>query len=321
MDWLSFFDDNMIDYVSRGPNTARGHVSVQCPYCGSDDPSKHLGIALEREAWGCLRNPQHRGLKPHRLIAALLGCSSAQARLVVAQYTHYDAGQLDDALATLEALNAPTVAPTTPTPPMPPQWRTIDRVGPTTKHWAYLAGRGFDDVGALVTRYGLKACLTGRWKDRVILPFYQDGALLGWTARALGAPVNAPRYLSNGESVKTTVFNEDEIRKGGELLFIVEGPFDALKMDFYGSALGARSTCVFGTSITMDQIYILNTACKRFKRVVVLFDHDAIGPSFYAADWLHLAQVEIGKLPEGVKDPGGLTKKQIGELINGFRDK
>src|SRR5882672_5668088 len=336
MNWLEFLNSQGIDFVTRSSNTKKGEVSVRCPWCGDDDPSMHLGISLTAENWGCHRNPMHRGHAPHRLIAALLGCSGAQARLIVRQFSQSDPDDLDSALEILaspehtgtglaepqpalssQASPSPTQPHYTTPQKLPEEFRTIRQRGVTLRFWDYLFYRGFgDDTDQLTDMYQLRCAVTGRWKDRVIIPFYDAaGTLIGWTGRAIQEPVNAPRYLSSGEEVKTTVFNEHKLQSGGDLLFMVEGPFDALKMDFYGRPLGARATCVFGVSMTIDQISIMSTLRRRFKKVVILFDHDAIEPAFYAADWLQASNVVIGQLPDGVKDPGSMSKQAIAKLV------
>src|SRR5229473_3315925 len=88
MNWMDFLDDNHIEFVTRGSNTKRGEISVQCPWCRDDDPSEHLGIGPN--GWGCLRDASHRGRQPHRLVQALLGSSYLVARLTVAQYSVAD---------------------------------------------------------------------------------------------------------------------------------------------------------------------------------------------------------------------------------------
>jgi hypothetical protein len=32
MEWMSFLNDANIEYVTRGPNTKKGEVSVRCPF-------------------------------------------------------------------------------------------------------------------------------------------------------------------------------------------------------------------------------------------------------------------------------------------------
>jgi hypothetical protein len=304
MDWTAFLNDNAVEYATRGKNTARDHVSIRCPWCGDEDPSQHLGISLTSDAWGCLRNSRHRGHSPSHLIAAILGCSSHQARLIVSQYTESDPESLG-------------VAQSPPEPKVEEIFdlrheRQIKPVGTTAKFWHYLEGRGFHDVNALIRKYRLTCCTTGYYKERIIIPLYKDKKLYAWTARAIGNPQNAPRYLSS-ELVKKTVFNRDI--EGGELLFVVEGPFDALKLDYYGQEHGARATCTFGTSISIEQVIILNALKKLFQRVVVLFDRDALEPSFEAIDWLSAANVTLGTLPEKFKDPGEMSGTDIATFI------
>src|SRR6266436_4570111 len=101
MQWEKFLTDYNIEFVTHGPNTKRGEVSVKCPWCGDDDPSQHLGISLEREAWGCHRNAQHRGKAPAWLIKALIDCTSTQAQLLVRQYGQSDPDGFEEAMAQL----------------------------------------------------------------------------------------------------------------------------------------------------------------------------------------------------------------------------
>lgn len=299
MNWIEFFNDNQIEYVTRGPNTARDHVSIRCPWCAEDDPSQHLGISLRGEGWGCLRNGSHRGRKSTQLISVLLGVSYPEAKVIEAQYSQTDPevfGKMVEPSVSAKAEETLDLRPIKP-------------IGSTAKYWRYLEKRGFSEPEKVIEQYRLKCCLTGRFKDRLIIPFYQGGELVAWTGRAIAPTLKAARYLSS-KLVKTTVFNEDGLQ-GGETLFIVEGPFDALKLDFYGQQYGARATCVFGTVMSMDQVAILSVLRKRFKRVLILFDADAVEQSWEAAHWLNC---QIGSLPDGVKDPGELDERHIREI-------
>lgn len=315
MDWIQLLEDNSIDYVTRGSNTKRGEVSIQCPWCGEDDPSHHLGISLSAENWGCHRNSAHRGKSPLRLVAALLGCSFTNAKTVVGQYSRADPSNLDEALALLTNVTTEAPKPVAGPLALPADFKTIKRGGITTRFWHYLHARGFDDVDALTELYQLRCALTGRWKDRVLIPFYQGGDLIGWTGRALGNPINVPRYLSSSDTVKTTIFNEDELNHGGNILVVTEGPFDALKLDFNYEPHGVRATCVFGVTMTMEQIVILNRLRRRFKKVVVLFDADALESSLGAKDWIIGDNVIVERLPDGIKDPGSMSRTALEDLI------
>jgi hypothetical protein len=311
MNWIDFLTDNFIEYVTRGQNTKRGEVSVKCPWCDEDDPSMHLGISLTAENWGCLRNPAHRGHNAPRLIAAILGCSHTQAILIAAQYSRHDPETLEAALA---ALTLTSEAPEHAEGLIEavPHFRAIKPIGSTARFWQYLTYRGFlnVDLPALIDQYRLKCVVAGRFKDRIIIPFFKDKKLIAWTGRAITDPKRAPRYLSS-DLVKTTLFNYDALQAGGKVLFVVEGPFDALKLDFYGQTYGARTTCILGVSMSNDQIMLLNILRFNFEKVVVLFDRDALEPAFSAIDWLHSSNVTLGQLPDGVKDPGELSGSQI----------
>lgn len=317
MNWEEFFTDHRINFVTRGPNTKRGEVSIRCPWCGDDDPSEHLGVSLDREAWGCHRSASHRGKHPLRLIQALLGCSQAQAKLVVTQYGASDPETLDQALASLDPTHAPPKAKLIHERlRLLPEFKQISPARLTQRFWDYMQRRGFDEVDGVCSAYNLQCCLIGRWKDRIIIPIYKDKRLIAWTARAIQKTIEAPRYLSTSQAIKTTIFNEDEIvtnREKAKILFVTEGPFDALKMDYYGYRAGARATCVFGTSITIDQISILKQAAKNYKKVVLLLDDDAMETSFNTLEWL--PEAVMGTLPKGVEDPGDLLPIEVRNLV------
>lgn len=298
--------------MTRGPNTKRGEVSVKCPWCRDDDPSEHLGINLTSDTWGCLRNPSHRGKSVTYLIKGLLGVSGSQAKLVEQQYGAADPETLEQVVQAFDeapkAVDKPAEAMH-----MPPEFRHITESGSGLRFYNYIRNRGFPRPDKVSHVYTLRYCTTGRWKDRIIFPVHQRNKLVAWTGRAIGTPVNAPRYLSTGDAIKTAIFNEDEIFLGGKVLFITEGPFDAIKVDYFGHKYGGQATCVFGTSITIDQIAILKQVSKKYKKVVLLLDPDAVETSFNILEWL--PRLEMGRLPDGVEDPGALTATQVVNLV------
>lgn len=314
MDWRQFFDDNSLEYVTRGPNTRRGNLSIKCPWCGDDDPSQHLSIS-PKGVYGCWRNPRHKGADPVYLIQAITGCSKHQAKLIVSQYGQSDPDELA-ALINVD-FDAPPSPPQALTRPLhlPAECRPIKAQGLTGRFYRYLSRRGFDDVDRLAAKYKLTCACSGPYKDRIILPFYSNGRLLGWTGRAISNPQGAPRYLSSGADIKKTIFNEDIILAGGNVLFITEGPFDALKVDYYGAEVGARATCVFGVNMTLDQIAILREATRYYASVRILFDTEASDAAFQAYDLLERSNVQIVQLPPDVKDPGDLDKHEVIKLV------
>jgi hypothetical protein len=270
-------------------------------------------------------------------VKALLGCSSPAAQNIVRQYSHADPDSLESAMLALtdpyylEDVEKPkTMKPD----PEYSQFHRIKPRGMTQRFFKYLQGRGYENPQEIIAEYGMRCALTGRYKDRIIVPVRLNGELLGWTSRALGSPVNAPRYLESSRDIKTGVLHYDELKKGGERLFIVEGPFDAIRLDSFGTMskmadddgyransdsriVDYRATCTFGTSVVVSQIALLRTLVKRFKETWVMFDKGAEQQGRDLADWLG---VKIAMLPPYIDDPGDLGPDQLSYMAEGHYD-
>jgi hypothetical protein len=316
MDWSRFLEENNIPFVTRSQNTKRGEVSVQCPMCGVEDPSMHLGINLQNDKWGCHRDSSHRGISPHVLVRALLNCSTKLSKLIVKQYSHSDPDSLESALA---ILNPETEAPEVEVRrDFEGEFKGFGEIRPrgaSKRFFNYLMSRGYNNPQNIIKNYNLKCAYAGPYKDRIIVPVRHCGELIGWTSRALGAPISAPRYLASSEDVKTTVFDYDYVKKGGNRLFVVEGPFDAIRLDSHGHdgrCFQVRATCTFGTSATISQIAILRALVKSYDEAYVLFDKGADGPASNLAQWIG---AKIAHLPDRVDDPADLKPRHLDDAF------
>ena len=65
------------------------------------------------------------------------------------------------------------------------------------------------------------------YRDRVILPFYHDGKIVGWTGRKVTA--GKPKYLTTAQP--GYVFNIDRQTSQRQFVIVVEGQFDAIAID------------------------------------------------------------------------------------------
>lgn len=65
------------------------------------------------------------------------------------------------------------------------------------------------------------------YKDRVIIPFYQDGKVVGYTGRKITE--GKPKYLTDSQS--GYVFNMDRQTRDRKYVIVVEGQFDAIAID------------------------------------------------------------------------------------------
>lgn len=328
MDWESFFNDHHIDYVTRGSNVKRGNVNIACPLCG-DDPSHHMGVSLEGKGWGCWRSANHAGKKPQNLIRALLGCSYNQAKLITQQYSQADPESLSEALEALQARDRPDKRPDKRGKlKMPAEFRDVTKSGSTARFYNYLKRRGYKRPMELCELYNLKCATTGKWKDRIIIPIYMDGELVSWTSRAIIKPVNAPRYLALSEdqggliNVFDALYNWDELKEGGDLLLVVEGPFDAINVDYrlldIEDNVKVGVTCTFGTSMSDEQAFMIASVVKKFRKGVLLYDTGATEAIFRAKELLSHTKMECGFLPDDVDDPGDMSSSQVSALIRQY---
>jgi len=100
------------------------------------------------------------------------------------------------------------------------------------------------------------------YRDRIIIPFYYENRIVGWTARTI-TPNKTPKYLT--EVQPGYVFNLDEQRHTKVFAIVCEGQIDALHIE--GCALG-------GSEISDQQAMLLN---RLQKDIIVVPDRDSSG--------------------------------------------
>jgi len=331
-DWKTFLDRHGVHYVERGPNVARNHVGINCPFCASDS-GEHMGLSLDtkRPAWGCWRDKSHRGVNPIRLIVALLGCSTSYAESLVRQASAPELDAFEKAAASLrgEPMEATEAATTTKhQEALPAEFKKMTPQGTYGQLFLrYLLGRGFNGVHRFAKHYDLRYCLTGSFKWRMIIPIYYHGELVSWTGRditghadlrykTLSDDTGAAKtqgYLPARQNIKTTVYNRDKAEAGGKVLCVVEGPMDVLRLDWY---LDDPEIVVAGCFGKPDesQVLLLSRLARKFDRVVSLLDNDAQAQAVALVDQLQELSGRPARwvpLPYGVKDPGELDTDLI----------
>lgn len=325
--------EHRVPYVESGPNVKRGELAIKCPFCGSADPSHHMGLNLETGWWSCWRNrAQHSGKSPVRLLMKLLRVPYGRAREIAGLGEDYIDPEGFDALAA-RLMGRGGIDEGRPEQL---QRRFLDLDEPgfspirqgvlTGKFWDYLHyDRGFngasglgEDVDVLCKQYRLRAGTSGRMKDRIILPYFQDGALVTWSGRAIAASKWRYLDLEVDESIlppKETLFNHDAIYRGGKVLVVVEGPFDALKLDFYGKPWGVRSVALSTNSITEAQCFLLQTAEEHFERTLVMHDTaqatDVVHSMRLKQQLSFISNLFVTPVPYGAKDAGELRPRQV----------
>ena len=100
------------------------------------------------------------------------------------------------------------------------------------------------------------------YRDRLIIPFYHNKKIVGFTARTF-LPNKRPKYLSNQQP--GYVFNFDEQRPEKIFVIVCEGPIDALHVE---------GVAVLGSEIKDQQVAMINSLNKQ---VIVVPDKDKAG--------------------------------------------
>ncbi len=100
------------------------------------------------------------------------------------------------------------------------------------------------------------------YRDRLIIPFYYEKRIVGWTARTITAD-KKPKYLT--ETQPGFVYGLDEQSYNKVFCIVCEGQVDAIHVD--GTALG-------GSEISEQQTMLLN---KLQKQIIVCPDRDKAG--------------------------------------------
>lgn len=321
VDWRRLLTDEGVPFIERGPNVKRGELNIKCPFCGSADPSFHMGLNLENGWWACWRQRKaHSGKSPLRLLMALLRVPFWKAREIAGLGEDYSDPDGFDAVAArlLGRVKAEEGVPAGRDRFLAFPREFAPLLGPSAQRYRrYLEGRGFDFIDDLEEMYDLQHATSGEWRDRVIIPYQIGGRMVTWTGRAIAKASLRYRDLSIDESVippKHTLYNYDCIADGGSVLVIVEGPIDALKVDYYGRAVGVRAVALSTNSLSEDQTYMLQEAEGQFERIVAMMDNaSALG----IIDSMKLRQelafirgLEMVPVPYGLKDAGELSPSQ-----------
>ncbi len=135
------------------------------------------------------------------------------------------------------------------------------------------------------------------FKNRVIIPFYKDGKIVGYTARATND--TKPKFIS--EQQPGYVFNLDRQTYDREFVIVCEGPFDAISID--GCAL-------LGAEIKDSQNWLLK---QLGKEIILVPDRDHEGPRTVEQAIEYGWSVSMPDWPDGVKDVNDAYRK-LGKL-------
>jgi hypothetical protein len=184
----------------------------------------------------------------------------------------------------------------------------------------YLVGRGMpaERLDELIARFELRF---DEQERRVVFPVREDGRELGYTARAIDAK-ERKRWLSypleGGH--KTTIYDADRVQHGGNTLFVVEGPFDALMVTAaMQSVSDSVATAFFGSLPTEAQLALVVAAVPSYRMVYMMLDANVWGRCRrLAREIAKLVGVpNVGAINIGFeyRDPGATRFEELQRLV------
>ena len=152
----------------------------------------------------------------------------------------------------------------------------------------YILGRGME-----LDWYNWMWSPTPGFKDRVIVPFYHDGKIVGYTGRKITD--GKPKYLTDSQN--GYVFNLDRQTYDRSCVIVVEGQFDAIAVD--------------GAAIMTNEPN--ETQCARLnamgKQVIVVPDRDRPGAKLVKAALDNGWSVSLPPWEDDVKDVADAVRR------------
>lgn len=131
------------------------------------------------------------------------------------------------------------------------------------------------------------------YRDRVIIPFYHQGKIVGWTGRKINE--GKPKYLTKTQP--GYVFNLDSQTYDRKFVIVVEGQFDAIAID--GVAVMHNEP----NEVQCSRINALS------KEVIVVPDRDKAGSRILKASIEHGWSVSLPPWGDDIKDVSDAVKK------------
>lgn len=326
MDWVSFFKSNNIHHVTSGPNTSKGQIGIQCPWCGQSDEGQHLSINLEGKGFRCWRQPTHSGKNPARLIQALLNCSWEQATALAGNARTLPNDFLSKVKGSMVKQEAAVLINKLK---LPEEFKRFSRLPSCKMYLNYINSRGFSIKDT--EEYEIYYATQGLYKGRIMFTVTMDKKLVGYTGRTI-FPTVPVRYKTltndpekaeeNGEIPAPApisdflLFYDRLVETDADTIVLCEGPFDAWKVSILGSYIGVVATCFFTSSLSKGQANLLHELLPKFKNRHLLLDQNTFTKAAKIKADLTTLDVTVKQLPKNIDDPGDIkTLKQLKDML------
>lgn len=293
VDVKGLLDSLRIPYRERGRNIGRDYLGIKCPFCG-DDPSEHMGIHIRTGGYHCWRDDSHSGGHIYYLLRAL-GVPASELREVLPRF---DDGEDKSPKRKVEAA-------------LFEGWKSLPpAIEP--RHLKYLTDRGFSEPVDAVRIGDIRFSNVGKARWRLLFPMTSLRGIEGWTGRAIH-PDCEPRYETECPVADRCIVGSTRAPN----LFAVEGPIDALKLNYTLNKLGVVNTAAFayhGSGLSDNHYRLLVDV--RPVRIIVCIDNDP-NKSFARRSRQRFGELrmftrpEFWEVPEMFKDVGEMPVSEI----------
>lgn len=299
-----------IEYRSSGKNIGKGNIGICCPVCL--EGRYHCSISLLKSVYTCWICSDRGDYS--KLISKLKGISYDEASEIINAKSQLKQllEERDLKLVSQDKKEFTIVSLPHHTRPFFSENSCI---------WQRFA------LGFIKNKYDLcldeiidaqlMYCYHGEYKNRIIVPVFKNNKLISFLGRTWDTNCDKRYMNAKGTYIKNTLYNIDNIKKNQNLLVVVEGVFDAIKVGLN------RAVATFGTEITDEQKKLLIEL--RPKKLVVMTDNDADPNTNNSVnkkaqelvDYLSaFMNTQLIKIPYIGKDPADLSKKDIDRLLN-----
>lgn len=232
--------------IPRAPeghhHTRPGWVNVDCPFCGEDSKSYHLGYCLGGQYFTCWKCGYHP------LIKTLMELTRNPYKTVKKWVGVLEHDKM--ALFDLPDLRGKLVLPS--------------GLGPLRRaHREYLEGRGFqpERLAEMWQLQGIGQAVSLSW--RIFIPVIHKGRTVSWTTRAIvdgGLRYRAAEAHQEILSTRSLLYGYDLVRS---VISVHEGPTNVWRV-------GPGSTATLGLGYSQEQVAIISKHPKR----IICFDNE-----------------------------------------------
>lgn len=233
-----------------------------CPLCGETRGRAWLNVA--RQTVGCWNGGCPMHAPGFRALDLVLSVEGLRSRRDAVRYLRQNFPALGGVLPPV-----PRVVRRADWCVLPSEMLSLDALaGSVIGREAYaFCARQWSVPPERVPQWIAGACLTGRYAQRLIIPFRMHGALVAFQARTLGTA--QPKYLTSrpglpgddgaecGRDAGALLFNYDSIAPGAHVL-LVEGVGDVFGWESRADRGGLVAVALLGLTLTDEKLALLS---------------------------------------------------------------